>query len=90
MQCVCVCVCVCLCVCVCASVRVQHRSNSRDLADYRRNTLLINLVCVPTLQLKLSLSLSQALSLSQPSLSSGLSDAPWLDRRRPGSLYNIT
>jgi len=25
----------------------------------------------------------------QPSLSSGLSDAPWLDRRRPGSLYSI-
>jgi hypothetical protein len=25
----------------------------------------------------------------QPSLSSGLSDAPWLNRRRPGSLYSI-
>ncbi len=25
----------------------------------------------------------------QPSLSSGLSDAPWLSRRRPGSLYSI-
>jgi hypothetical protein len=25
----------------------------------------------------------------QPSLSSGLSDAPWLIRRRPGSLYSI-
>ena len=25
----------------------------------------------------------------QPSLSSGLSDVPWLNRRRPGSLYSI-
>ena len=25
----------------------------------------------------------------QPSLSSGLSAAPWLNRRRPGSLYSI-
>ena len=25
----------------------------------------------------------------QPSLLSGLSDAPWLNRRRPGSLYSI-
>ena len=25
----------------------------------------------------------------QPSLSSGLSDAPWFNRRRPGSLYSI-
>jgi hypothetical protein len=25
----------------------------------------------------------------QPSLSSGLSDAPWLNSRRPGSLYSI-
>jgi hypothetical protein len=24
----------------------------------------------------------------QPSLSSGLSDAPWLNRRRPGCLYS--
>ncbi len=26
---------------------------------------------------------------TKPSLSSGLSDAPWLNRRRPGSLYSI-
>ena len=26
----------------------------------------------------------------QPSLSSGLSDAPWLNRRRPGSLYSVS
>jgi len=29
------------------------------------------------------------LSREQPSLSSGLSDAPWLNRSRPGSLYSI-
>jgi hypothetical protein len=25
----------------------------------------------------------------KPSLSSGLSDAPWLNRRRPGPLYSV-
>jgi hypothetical protein len=31
----------------------------------------------------------QILTGEQPSLSSGLSDAPWLNRRRPGSLFSI-